>query len=126
VTGHCGVVSTPKRSRAAYIRSAWCAALTYTRFRPEAAASCDRHGEWNKNDPRLRRQYGQYDKETSMEGYFTIGDFVMIIPMALAGALFLGAVPCATEFRHNTLRVIGALIGVLTAVALVEALPALM
>lgn len=61
-----------------------------------------------------------------MLGYFTIGDFVMIIPMALAGALFLGALPCATEFRHNTLRVIGALLGALVAVALVETLPALM
>lgn len=61
-----------------------------------------------------------------MSGYFTIGDFVMIIPMALAGALFLGAVPCATEFRHNSLRIFGALLGALAAVALVEALPALM
>jgi hypothetical protein len=61
-----------------------------------------------------------------MEGYFTIGDFVMIITMALAGALFLGALPCSTEFRHNTLRVIGALLGALVAVALVEALPVLM
>jgi uncharacterized membrane protein YeaQ/YmgE (transglycosylase-associated protein family) len=61
-----------------------------------------------------------------MEGYFTIGDFVMIIPMALAGALFLGALPCATALRHNTLRVIGALIGAMVAVALVETLPALM
>ncbi|MBB3256067.1 hypothetical protein F4827_000893 [Paraburkholderia bannensis] len=61
-----------------------------------------------------------------MSGYFTIGDFVMIIPMALAGALFLGAVPCATEFRHNSLRIVGAVIGALAAVALVETLPALM
>ncbi len=61
-----------------------------------------------------------------MSTYFTIGDFVMIIPMALAGALFLGALPCATELRHNTLRVVGAIIGALVAVALVEALPALM
>ncbi|HEV3427031.1 MAG TPA: hypothetical protein VG320_04040 [Paraburkholderia sp.] len=61
-----------------------------------------------------------------MSGYFTIGDFVMIIPMALAGALFLGAVPCATEFRHNSLRIVGAIIGALAAVALVETLPALM
>ncbi|WP_027815841.1 hypothetical protein [Paraburkholderia bannensis] len=61
-----------------------------------------------------------------MSGYFTIGDFVMIIPMALAGALFLGAVPCATEFRHNSLRIFGALLGALAAVALVETLPALM
>ncbi|TAM07780.1 MAG: hypothetical protein EPN70_01870 [Paraburkholderia sp.] len=61
-----------------------------------------------------------------MQGYFTVGDFVMIIPMALAGALCLGAFPCATEFRHNTLRVIGALIGAMLAVALVETLPTLL
>ena len=61
-----------------------------------------------------------------LPGYFTIGDFVMIIPMALAGAVFLGALPCATQFRHNVLRVAGALIGVMVAVALVETLPALM
>jgi hypothetical protein len=45
--------------------------------------------------------------------------------MALAGALFLGACPCATEFRHNVLRVLGALLGVVVAVLLVEGLPAL-
>jgi hypothetical protein len=65
------------------------------------------------------------DKETSMTTYFTIGDFILIIPMALAGALFVGALPCKTEFRHNVLRVLGALIGVVFAVVLVEGLPAL-
>src|SRR5258708_23287231 len=64
-------------------------------------------------------------KETSMTTYFTIGDFILVIPMALAGALFLGACPCATEFRHNVLRVLGALLGVAVAVLLVEGLPAL-
>ncbi|MBZ4231297.1 hypothetical protein LAN31_21990, partial [Mycobacterium tuberculosis] len=47
-----------------------------------------------------------------MTTYFTIGDFILLIPMALAGALFLGAVPCATEFRHNLLRVLGVILGV--------------
>ncbi|WDD95667.1 hypothetical protein Bsp3421_005843 [Burkholderia sp. FERM BP-3421] len=60
-----------------------------------------------------------------MSTYFTIGDFILLIPMALAGALFLGAVPCATEFRHNVLRVFGAMLGVMVAVLLVEGLPAL-
>jgi len=63
--------------------------------------------------------------ETNMTTYFTIGDFILVIPMALAGALFVGALPCKTELRHNALRVIGALIGVICAVALVEGLPAL-
>jgi hypothetical protein len=62
--------------------------------------------------------------ETKMT-YFTIGDFILVIPMALAGALFVGALPCKTELRHNALRVLGALIGVMCAVALVEGLPAL-
>jgi hypothetical protein len=57
--------------------------------------------------------------------YFTIGDFILIIPMALAGALFLGAIPCATHFKNNVLRVFGALLGVLAAFLLVEGLPAL-
>jgi hypothetical protein len=63
--------------------------------------------------------------ETRMTTYFTIGDFILVIPMALAGALFVGALPCKTEFRHNALRVLGALIGVVFAVVLVEGLPAL-
>ncbi|AIO65028.1 hypothetical protein WS62_01400 [Burkholderia sp. ABCPW 14] len=60
-----------------------------------------------------------------MSTYFTIGDFILLIPMALAGALFLGAIPCATEFRHNVLRVLGAMLGMAVAVLLVEGLPAL-
>jgi hypothetical protein len=60
-----------------------------------------------------------------MDTYFTISDFVLIIPMALAGALFVGALPCKTEFRHNLFRIIGALMGVGVAVLLVEGLPAL-
>lgn len=44
--------------------------------------------------------------------YFTIGDFILLIPMALAGALFLGAIP-AMHFKNNVLRVFGALLGVL-------------
>ncbi len=64
--------------------------------------------------------------ETRMTTYFTIGDFILLIPMALAGALFLGAVPCATEFRHNLLRVLGVILGVGVAVLLVEGLPALL
>jgi hypothetical protein len=55
-----------------------------------------------------------------MTTYFTIGDFILVIPMALAGALFVGALPCKTELRHNALRVLGALLGVMFAVVLVE------
>lgn len=57
---------------------------------------------------------------------FTISDFILIIPMALAGALFLGALPTSSHGLHNVLRVLGALLGVAFAVVLVEGLPALM
>jgi hypothetical protein len=61
-----------------------------------------------------------------MMTYFTISDFILVIPMALAGALFLGALPTASPLKHNVLRVLGAIIGVVFAVVLVEGLPALM
>jgi hypothetical protein len=63
-------------------------------------------------------------RETSMT-YFTIEDYILVIPMALAGALFLGAIPCATTMRKNTLKALGAMVGILVAFALVETLPAL-
>jgi hypothetical protein len=67
----------------------------------------------------------QYDGRRALTTYFTIGDFILIIPMALAGALFLGAIPCASHFKNNVLRAFGALVGVLVAFLLVEGLPAL-
>ncbi|CAB3660101.1 hypothetical protein LMG27174_01591 [Paraburkholderia rhynchosiae] len=75
-----------------------------------------------KTEPLLSRLI---QMETGMTTYFTIGDFILVIPMALAGALFVGALPCKTELRHNALRVLGALLGVVFAVVLVEGLPAL-
>jgi hypothetical protein len=60
-----------------------------------------------------------------MAHYFTISDFILLIPMALAGALFLGALPTPSTFVHNVLRVVGAMLGVAFAVVLVEGLPAL-
>lgn len=57
--------------------------------------------------------------------YFTIEDYILVIPMALAGALFLGAIPCATQMRKNGLKALGAMVGILVAFALVETLPAL-
>lgn len=61
-----------------------------------------------------------------MTTYFTIGDFLMVIAMALAGALFLGALPTSSKFKHNALRVLGALLGAAFAVVLVEGLPVVM
>jgi hypothetical protein len=74
------------------------------------------------NDRAAARQV--IEKETNM-GYFTISDFILVIPMALAGALFLSALPCNTALKRNSLRVMGAILGVVFAVALVEGLPAL-
>jgi hypothetical protein len=55
----------------------------------------------------------------------TINDLILLVPMALAGALFLGAVPVASKAVLASLRVVGALLGVLVALALVEVLPVL-
>ncbi len=57
---------------------------------------------------------------------FTINDFILLIPMALAGALFLGAIPVRSKLRINTLRVLGAVIGAICGILLVEALPAML
>ncbi len=57
---------------------------------------------------------------------FTINDFILLIPMALAGALFLGAVPVRSKMRINSLRLLGAAIGALCGILLVEALPAML
>jgi Na+-transporting NADH:ubiquinone oxidoreductase subunit NqrB len=43
----------------------------------------------------------------------------------LAGVVFMGAIPVASELTKNTLRVAGALIGIMVALLLVEGLPAL-
>lgn len=60
-----------------------------------------------------------------MPTHFTISDFILVVPMALAGALFLSALPTHSRILHNALRVLGAMLGVVFAVILVEGLPAL-
>jgi hypothetical protein len=57
--------------------------------------------------------------------YFTVCDCIIVIPMALAGALFIDALPCRSRLKCNTLRVLGALLGVVFTVVLVQGLPAL-
>ncbi len=74
---------------------------------------------------KMRDNNARDTERLDMTTYFTIGDFILIIPMALAGALFVGALPCRSEFRHNVLRVLGALLGAACAFALVESLPVL-
>src|ERR1700688_3057197 len=67
--------------------------------------------------PRAEKQLTS-SEETRMATYFTLSDFILVIPMAFAGALFLGACPTSSPFLHNVLRVIGALLGVAFAVVL--------
>ncbi|MGI4815957.1 MAG: hypothetical protein ACRYG5_15935 [Janthinobacterium lividum] len=50
----------------------------------------------------------------------TINDFLLLVPMAIAGALFLGALPVASRTFTQTLRVAGAIIGALLGLLVVE------
>lgn len=50
----------------------------------------------------------------------TLNDFILLIPMAFAGAVFLGAIPVASQWTGNLLRVVGAIIGALLALFVVE------
>ncbi len=61
-----------------------------------------------------------------MINYFTIGDFILFISIALIGALFFNAIPVASGFRRYLLRVLGAALGVALALMVVEGLPALL
>jgi hypothetical protein len=55
--------------------------------------------------------------------YFTVCDCIIIFPMALAGALLFNAIPCNSALKCNSLRVLGALLGVAFTVVLVQGLP---
>lgn len=56
----------------------------------------------------------------------TSNDLMLFIPMALAGAVFLSAVPIASRMAGRSLRLVGALFGALVALLVVEALPMLL
>ncbi|CAB3759643.1 hypothetical protein [Paraburkholderia solisilvae] len=58
--------------------------------------------------------------------YFTVCDFIIAIPMALAGALLLDALPCNSVLKCNSQRLLGAVLGIVFTVVLVDGLPALM
>jgi hypothetical protein len=60
-----------------------------------------------------------------MFSYFTLCDCIIIFPMALAGALLFNAIPCNSVLKCNSLRVLGALLGVVFTVVLVQGLPTL-
>ncbi len=55
----------------------------------------------------------------------TLGDLMLLIPMAFAGALFLGAIPCSSKALRKVLRTFGVLLGIMFAMLLVEGLPVL-
>ena len=43
--------------------------------------------------------------------YLTVNDLILLLPMGLAGALFFGTIPVASKVTLNTLRILGALVG---------------
>ena len=57
--------------------------------------------------------------------YLTLNDLILLIPMGLAGALFFGTIPARSKMKLNSWRIVGALIGMLGALILVEGLPML-
>ncbi|MBU6491629.1 hypothetical protein [Pandoraea sp.] len=52
-------------------------------------------------------------------------DLTLFLPMAMAGAILIGAIPVATRFTRLSLRAVGAIAGALLALLVVEALPTL-
>jgi hypothetical protein len=56
--------------------------------------------------------------------YFTVIDLIIAISMALAGAQILEPLPCKSSLKCNSLRVLGALLGVAFTMGLIEGLPA--
>lgn len=53
-------------------------------------------------------------------------DFILLIPMALAGMVLSGAVPCHTRIAHYSFEVVGAVLGVAFALMLLIELPRLL
>ncbi|AEI80969.1 hypothetical protein CNE_2c20160 [Cupriavidus necator N-1] len=62
-------------------------------------------------------------QETTM--HFTAHDLVFLIPMALVGVIAMGSIPVTAKFLRISCRTMGALIGALVAVLVLEALPLL-
>jgi hypothetical protein len=62
-------------------------------------------------------------QETTM--HLTAHDLVFLIPMALVGVIAMGSIPVTAKFLRISCRTMGALIGALVAVLVLEALPLL-
>ncbi|WP_126354030.1 hypothetical protein [Mycoavidus cysteinexigens] len=61
-----------------------------------------------------------------MMNYPTLDDFILLLPLALAGAIMLGSIPVASKFKLTSLRIMGAVLGALFGLIFIEGLPALM
>ncbi|CAG2160834.1 hypothetical protein AWV79_28910 [Cupriavidus sp. UYMMa02A] len=57
--------------------------------------------------------------------HFQAHDLVFLIPMALVGVIAMGSIPVTARFLRISCRTMGALIGALVAVLVLEALPLL-
>jgi hypothetical protein len=62
-------------------------------------------------------------QETAM--HFQAHDLVFLIPMALVGVIAMGSIPVTARYLKISCRTMGALIGALVAVLVLEALPLL-
>ncbi len=56
---------------------------------------------------------------------FRLDDLVLLLPLALAGAIMLGSIPVASKLKLTSLRIAGALLGALFGLIFIEGLPAL-
>jgi hypothetical protein len=52
----------------------------------------------------------------------TTNDFILFIPMALAGVVLTSAVPCSTRTLHYSLEICGAVVGAVAALMLIGGL----
>ena len=55
--------------------------------------------------------------------HFNFYDLTLFLPMAVAGALLVGGIPVTTRATRYSLRAVGAVIGALVALLVMEALP---
>lgn len=53
----------------------------------------------------------------------TRNDLILLIPMALAGVVLTGALPCHTRVAHYSFEVCGAVVGIVLALCFVAGLP---
>ncbi|BDB28117.1 hypothetical protein Tamer19_36120 [Cupriavidus sp. TA19] len=57
--------------------------------------------------------------------HFNAHDLVFLIPMALVGVIVMGSIPVTAKYLRISCRTMGALIGALVAVLVLEAIPML-